>query len=223
MNEQTKEFNARLGQACVALGVSINAVQREKLLNYISQLQRWNKTYNLTAVRDPEQMLIQHIFDSLSVVNPIADELKAKNNESTKIMDVGSGAGLPGVVLAIANPAWEVVCVDAVEKKMAFVRQMSAVLELPNLKATHHRVETISPYEADIVISRAFASLIDFVSLAGRHVSTSGRMLAMKGRQPEEEIVELKEKSAWSVDQVKPLLVPELEAQRCLVYLSHQG
>lgn len=223
MNDKSQEFIVRLQKACNALDVSLDAVQQEKLLKYISQLQRWNKTYNLTAVRDPEQMLIQHIFDSLSVVKPITDKFINGSKANAKIMDVGSGAGLPGVVLAIANPEWEVVCVDAVEKKMAFVQQMSAVLELPNLQATHHRVETIPPFNADIVISRAFASLVDFVSLAGRHVSNDGCMLAMKGRQPEEEIIELKDQSAWSVTEIKPLLVPELDAQRCLVYLSHQG
>ncbi len=117
MSDKSIEFSARLNGACTSLGLTPDMVQHEKLLKYISQLQRWNKTYNLTAVRDPEQMLVQHIFDSLSVVLPIQQELAEKNKSSARIMDVGSGAGLPGVVLAIVNPEWEVVCVDAVEKK----------------------------------------------------------------------------------------------------------
>src|SRR5690606_27006188 len=209
--------------AAASLNVNLNEIQREKILRYITQLQRWNKTYNLTAVRDPEQMLIQHVFDSLSVVSPIDKLVSAKKTNDVKIMDVGSGGGLPGVILAIAKPEWVITCVDAVEKKMAFVRQMSAVLELANLQATHQRVETIAPYQADIVISRAFASLVDFVSLASRHVGVGGAMLAMKGREPDDEIAELSKLGGWTVEKIEPLFVPELDAQRCLVYLSQQG
>ena len=223
MNKQHLDFSERLTKASEALGIELDGQQSEKILKYISQLQRWNKTYNLTALRDPEQMLIQHVFDSLSVVPFVHDELGRQAKAQAKIMDVGSGAGLPGVILAIANPNWDITCVDAVEKKMAFVRQISAVLELPNLKATHHRVESLPPYDADIVISRAFASLYDFVSLASLHVSSGGRILAMKGRPPESEITELTEQTVWSVDHIEPLAVPELDAQRCLVYLSQQG
>lgn len=223
MTNLQNDFETRLINAAVSLNVNLNEKQREKILRYINQLQRWNKTYNLTAVRDPEQMLIQHVFDSLSVVPPIDELVGTKKTNSVKIMDVGSGGGLPGVILAIAKPEWDITCVDAVEKKMAFVRQMSAVLELPNLQATHQRVETIEPYQADIVISRAFASLVDFVSLASRHVGDEGLMLAMKGREPDDEIAELEKLGGWKVEQIKPLSVPELDAQRCLVYLSQQG
>src|SRR5690606_18650826 len=128
-------------------------------------------TYNLTALRDPEQMLIQHVFDSLAVLPHVIDILYKNTVENALIVDVGSGAGLPGVIMAIMQPGWSVHCIDAVEKKMAFVRQMSGALHLPNLQAVHQRVETIAPYQADVVVSRAFASLSDFASLAGRHVA----------------------------------------------------
>jgi len=223
MTNLQNDFETRLNNAAASLKVDLSGKQREQILRYINQLQRWNKTYNLTAVRDPEQMLIQHVFDSLSVVSPIDELVSAKKTNDVKIMDVGSGGGLPGVILAIAKPDWDITCVDAVEKKMAFVRQMSAVLELPNLHATHQRVETIPPYQADIVISRAFASLVDFVSLASRHVGVDGLMLAMKGREPDDEVADLAKLGGWEVEQIKPLFVPELDAQRCLVYLSQQG
>lgn len=217
------DFSQRLLSACNALGVALSEVQQEKLLRYIAQLQRWNKTYNLTALRDPEQMLIQHIFDSLSVVPALTRYMEQQKKESLRIVDVGAGAGLPGVVLAVASSTWNITCVDAVEKKMAFVRQMSAVLELPNLTATHRRVEVGDCYEADVVISRAFASLTDFVTLAGRHVSAQGCIMAMKGKQPEEEINQLEQETDWVVETIEALDVPELDAQRCLVYLKRKG
>src|SRR5690606_26429913 len=127
-----EQFRERLCLAAQALGIEIDVSQVDALLAYLAQLQRWNRTYNLTALRNPEQMLIQHVFDSLSVVGPIAHVLDKNTVQGRTIVDVGSGAGLPGVVLAIMQPRWQVHCRDAVEKKMAFVRQMSGGLRLPN-------------------------------------------------------------------------------------------
>ncbi|RTZ43422.1 16S rRNA (guanine(527)-N(7))-methyltransferase RsmG [Candidimonas sp. SYP-B2681] len=222
MAEQT-EYRQRLDAAALALNVNLEPAQADALLSYIGQLQRWNRTYNLTALREPEQMLVQHLFDSLSVVKPIVTELYKTTATSRRIVDVGSGAGLPGVVLAIMQPEWEVFCVDAVEKKMAFVRQMASVLRLPNLHAIHARVETLPPFNADIVVSRAFASLIDFARLAGLHVAENGHLLAMKGREPQDEIDTLEQQTDWRQSHLQTLLVPELNAQRCLVWLSRQG
>ncbi|HWK71862.1 MAG TPA: 16S rRNA (guanine(527)-N(7))-methyltransferase RsmG [Burkholderiaceae bacterium] len=205
------------------LGLDMASGQRDSLLAYLDQLQRWNRTYNLTALRDPEQMLIQHVFDSLAVLPHVVDILYKNTVENALIVDVGSGAGLPGVVMAIMQPGWSLRCVDAVEKKMAFVRQVSGALRLPNLQAVHQRVETIAPYQADVVVSRAFASLSDFASLAGRHVAPKGHLLAMKGRQPSEEIDALQRQTDWRVSHIQPLSVPELNAQRCLVWMTHQG
>lgn len=215
----TDGFKQRLKIAAQALGLSFESEQIEKLLTYLKQMQRWNKTYNLTALRDPELMLVQHVFDSLSVVAPIQKIAEIKKTSDLKIVDVGSGGGLPGVILATKCSTWNVHCVDAVEKKMAFVRQMSAVLKLPNLHAHHLRIEQADSFQADIVISRAFASLVDFVKLSEKHVSPTGMMLAMKAKKPINEIAELEEQTDWKVKHIQELNVPELNAERCLVYL----
>ena len=209
-------FDSRLAQACRQLELQTSEAQRDKLLRYVEQMQRWNRTYNLTAVRDCGQMLVQHVFDSLAVVQPIEAQAAAR---PLRVMDVGSGAGLPGVVLAILHDQWQVQCVDAVDKKMAFVRQMSGVLDLPNLQASHARVETLPQAGCDIVVSRAFASLPDFANLAGSHLSQEGVLLAMKGRIPEDEIAALKAQGAWQVERIETLQVPELDAQRCLIWM----
>lgn len=215
-------FKERLDAAANDLGVSVTMEQSEALLTYLAQLQRWNRTYNLTALRDPEQMLVQHIFDSLSLI-PSVIQAAADADTPLRIVDVGSGAGLPGIVLAIMNPCWQVYCVDAVEKKMAFVRQVGSVLGLKNLHAVHGRIEKLPAYQADIVTSRAFSSMLDFVTLAGRHAAPDGVMLAMKGRRPEEEILALAQQDEWIVESIDALCVPQLDAQRCLVRLVRRG
>ncbi|MEO6984680.1 MAG: 16S rRNA (guanine(527)-N(7))-methyltransferase RsmG [Paralcaligenes sp.] len=202
------------------MGQELEAAQLQTLLDYMAQMQRWNKTYNLTALRESEQILVQHLFDSLSVLGPIRAALGARARSDALIVDVGSGAGLPGVVLAIACPRWQVHCVDAVEKKTAFVRQMSGALSLPNLHATHGRVEKLDPMHADIVVSRAFASLGDFAKLAGMHAADGASLLAMKGHEPHDEMQALVHNTDWRVARVEPLAVPELNAQRCLVWLT---
>ena len=207
-----QSFEARIVAACDALKLTLQPEQIDQLLLYLEQMHRWNRVYNLTAIRDPEQMLTQHIFDSLAVIPVIYSALDKKPVDKATIVDVGSGAGLPGVVLAIVAP-WDVHCVDSVQKKMAFVQQM----------AHHARIERLDPVNADIVISRAFSSLADFTALAGRHLSADGCMLAMKGRLPDDEIAVLKAAQEWNVDSVETLSVPELDAQRCALRLSRQG
>ncbi len=216
MNSLPEDIAAsqRLEQACQALQLSASPDQQEKLLRYMAQMQRWNRTYNLTAIRDPEQMLIQHLFDSLSVVEPLAQSLQGR---PAKIYDVGSGGGLPGVVLAIMQPDWDITCVDAVEKKTAFVQQMAGALMLPNLHAMHARIERVAPADCDVVISRAFASLQDFAHWAGRHVRPDGTLVAMKGKVPGDEIEALP--AAWQVERIQSLHVPELDAERCLIWM----
>ncbi|TAL87375.1 MAG: 16S rRNA (guanine(527)-N(7))-methyltransferase RsmG [Candidimonas sp.] len=210
----------RLDEAARAMGQALDAAQLQALLDYMAQMQRWNKAYNLTALRSDEQILVQHLFDSLSVVGPIRAALGARGAADALIVDVGSGAGLPGVVLAIACPRWQVHCIDAVEKKTAFVRQVSGMLRLPNLHAAHARVEKLEPIQADIVVSRAFASLADFAVLAGRHAADGASLLAMKGHDPQDEQQALAQSTDWRVARVEPLTVPELNAQRCLVWLT---
>jgi len=220
MNMSQYRFDERLRAASAMLGLSLDDARRARLLNFLAQMQRWNKTYNLTALRDPEQMLIQHVFDSLSVVTPFARALTAV--AQPLIVDVGSGGGLPGVVLAVARPDWQVCCVDAVEKKTAFIRQMAGVLGLSNLSARHARIETLAPMTADLIVSRAFASLVDFVALAGRHAAVDGSLAAMKGRDPQDEIQALHAEGVWQARDVQTLIVPELSAQRCLVWMRRQ-
>lgn len=210
-------FAAQLEADCAALRLPLDYARIDLLLNYLAQMLRWNRTYNLTAIRAPEQMLLHHITDSLSVVPELAQRLAG---QSARILDVGSGGGLPGVVLAVCYPEWQVCCVDAVEKKTAFIKHVAGVLQLDNLDAVHARVEALEPAECDIVISRAFASLQDFAALAGRHVKPGGRLVAMKGHPPEDEMQSLKDQGVWQVEGVTTLYVPRLSARRCLVWMD---
>ena len=213
----------RLTRALDSLRLAAQPAQQAALLEYLSQLLRWNKTYNLTAIRDPDQALVQHIFDSLALVPSMSRALALHPSEAPSIVDVGSGGGLPGVILAIMLPHVKVTCVDAVEKKAMFVRQMAGVLALPNLSAQHARIETIEPFQSSIVTSRAFASLQDFAQLSGQHVREGGYLLAMKGREPTEELTALHAHTAWAAQTIEPLTVPELEGQRCLVWMQRKG
>jgi 16S rRNA (guanine527-N7)-methyltransferase len=215
--------NERLTRALDVLCLTVSLTQQTALLEYISQLLRWNKTYNLTAIRDPGQALVHHIFDSLSLVAPISRALELNATEVPSVVDVGSGGGLPGVILAIMLPHVRVTCVDAVEKKTMFVRQMAGVLALPNLTAQHARIEALKPLQATLVTSRAFASLEDFAQLAGPHVREGGHLVAMKGREPTEELIALQAHTTWSAQAIEPLTVPELEGQRCLVWMQRKG
>ena len=200
-----------------ALMLDASEEQQDALLAYLSLLQRWNATYNLTAVRDPAQMLVQHIADCLAVIDPFRREC---GSGALRLLDVGSGGGLPGVVLAILNPAVEVTCVDTVGKKAAFVRQVSAELKLRNLRAEHARVEQMTTASYDVITSRAFASLADFVRLTRELLAINGTWLAMKGKAPTEEIAQLP--PDISVFHVEQLTVPGLDAERCIVWLRPQ-
>lgn len=198
------------------LGLDLSQSQAEMLCRYIELMLRWNKTYNLTAIRDPQKMLVQHLYDSLSVVAPLVRYAGAK---PLSIMDVGSGGGLPGVVLAIVRPDWTVLCVDAVEKKTAFIRQVAGTLKLENLSSRHARIESLPAQQCDVVISRAFASLVDFTSWSGHHVREGGYMIAMKGKVPDDEINALDTVGDWKLERIETLRVPELEGERCLLWL----
>lgn len=192
--------------------------QIDQLLAYVAMLGQWGKTYNLTAVRDPVEMLSLHLLDSLVVRAPLWRHLQ--QGQPAALLDVGSGGGLPGVVLAITMPQLEVVCVDAVAKKAAFVRQVAAELRLSNLKAEHSRVEDLKPKPWQVITSRAFASLHDFVVLTQDLLAPQGVWMAMKGKHPGDEITALPE--GVSVFHVEQLQVPGLEAERCLVWMRPQ-
>ncbi len=224
MSKESKDetFLVRLERVVTKYGLDITTAQKKSLLNYLEQLNKWNKTYNLTAIRDQEKALVQHLFDSLSIVKPIQLKLQAKGITHPLILDVGSGGGLPGVILAIALPDASIKCVDAVEKKIAFIQHVAGVLQLKNLKAVHMRIEEFADQEMDIVTSRAFASLKDFATLSGKHVSITGELVAMKGKHPMDEISALQD-TEWVVRNIETLTVPELDAERCLVWMQRKG
>lgn len=207
------ELEAALRQGLLGLGLQLSEEQIGQLLAYLALIQRWNKVYNLTAVRDAREMVTQHLLDSLSVVPPLRRQLAGRG---ARLLDVGSGAGLPGVVLAICCPELKVDCVDAVAKKAAFLQQAALQLRLPNLTGLHARVETL-PGAYDVVCSRAFASLADFVALTADVLAPAGIWLAMKGRRPDEEMQALP--SVASVFHVEQLQVPGLQAERCIVWM----
>lgn len=209
-------LSSAIEQMAAQLGVGISAAQVDALGKFVALLQRWNATYNLTAVRDPAQMLTQHLADCLAVVPPLQRQLGAE--ATARLLDVGSGGGLPGAVLAIVQPNWAVTCVDTVGKKAAFVRQVAMELRLPNLTAEHARVERLTnlpPF--DVITSRAFASLVDFTSLTRHALAPAGIWLAMKGKLPQAEIDALP--AGVSVVRTEPLAVPGLGAERCLVWM----
>ncbi len=187
----------------------------DQLLAYLDLLQRWNATYNLTAVRDPERMLTQHVADCMAVVSPLRRHFGSA--PSRRLLDVGSGGGLPGVVIAILNPEIDVTCVDTVGKKAAFLQQVAASLPLRNLHSQHARVEQMKTAPFDVVTSRAFASLADFVDLTGQHLAMGGVWLAMKGKDPADELAALP--IGIDVFHVEQLDVPGLDAERCLVWM----
>ncbi len=196
------------------LGVTISEAQVERLADYVALLAKWNAVYNLTAIRDPRQMLVQHILDSLSIVPHLA----ARDGKS--ILDVGSGGGLPGIVLAIVLPERSVTLNDIVQKKTAFQAQAKAELRLENLSVVTGRVENLRPGidvpgKFDAIVSRAFAELADFVTLARHLVSERGSIWAMKGVRPDAEIQRLP--AGARVAQVIRLTVPLLDAERHLV------
>ena len=201
-----------ISRLCAAQGLTATEVQANRLACYFDLLQRWNATYNLTAVRDAEAMRTQHLADCLAVIAPLQ-----RHAAAGRLLDVGSGGGLPGVIIATLLPAWDVTCVDAVGKKMAFVRQVAGALPLPNLHADHGRIEALKAPPFDVVTSRAFASLADFAALTRRHLAPGGVWMAMKGRVPDDEITALP--SDVEVFHVEHLDVPGLDAHRCLVWM----
>ena len=200
------------------LGLNLDDAQLGKLLEYQALIGKWNRVYNLTAVRDAQDMLHQHLLDSLAAVPALKRHLATlPPGLKPRLLDVGSGAGLPGVVLAICLPGLEVSCVDTVGKKAAFIQQAALSLALSNLKAIHARVETLVSADWDVVCSRAFASLVDFTHWSAAALKPDGVWLAMKGKQPADELAALP--SGVQVFHVEQLQVPGLGAERCIVWM----
>ena len=214
-NEQTLRAGLR------ALSLELTDAQIRSLLDYQDLIGKWTKVYNLTAVRDPAEMLTHHLLDSLAAVLPLqkyllSSGLQDKMLAHPKLLDVGSGAGLPGVVFAICFPTLSVTCVDTVGKKAAFIKQAALSLGLTNLTGLHARVETIAdPF--DVICSRAFASLLDFTAWSAKALSPDGVWMALKGKHPFDELAKLP--AGVSVFHVEQLVVPGLDADRCVVWL----
>lgn len=207
-------LEAGLRSGVDALGLALSDAQIKHLLDYAALIQKWNKVYNLTALRDPADMLTHHLLDSLTAISPL---IRHTQGQSTKVLDVGSGGGLPGVVLAICLPELQVTCVDTVAKKAAFVQQVAASLKLSNLRGLHARVETLTdPYQ--VICSRAFASLPDFVNWSRSALAEGGVWMAMKGKHPQGEIDALP--ADVKVFHVEPLTVPGLDVERCMVWMG---
>lgn len=212
------ELTAVLAEGVRALQLDLDDAQLGRLMDYLSLLSKWNAVYNLTAVRNPSQMVVQHLLDSLAVV-PAFDG-------AVNILDVGAGGGLPGMVLAIARPDMQVSMIDTVHKKTAFLTQAKAELGLANVTVHTARVEQLQlgmhvqqPF--DVITSRAFAELKDFVNWSQHLLQQGGRFIALKGIMPQDEIARLP--AGWKVTQVQPLKVPSLDAERHLVFIEREG
>jgi 16S rRNA (guanine527-N7)-methyltransferase len=200
------------------LELSLDDAQIGQLLSYLDLIQKWTKVYNLTAVRDPAEMLTHHLLDSLAVIAPLRHQLAAMGlaEQPARLLDVGSGAGLPGAVIAVCCPDITVHCVDTVGKKAAFIQQVAVSLRLPNLRGIHARVENLTD-RYDVVSSRAFASLVDFVTWSGAALAEQGVWMGMKGRHPADEMAALP--VSVKVFHVEQLDVPGLGAERCIVWM----
>ncbi len=202
------------------LKLDLDERQVELLLDYLGLLQKWNKVYNLTAVRDPGEMMTHHLLDTLAAIGPLQRQTQGRE---LHLLDVGSGGGLPGVVIAIVCPQIQVTCVDTVAKKAAFIQQAAATLKLPNLRGLHARVESLNALSGqgyDVVCSRAFASLVDFVNWSRSAINADGVWMAMKGKHPGDELAALNtQAAAVDVFHVEQLHVPGLEAERCIVWM----
>jgi 16S rRNA (guanine527-N7)-methyltransferase len=203
-------------QSCLELSESV----LDQLLAYLVLLQRWNRVYNLTAVRNIDDMLALHLLDCLAALPAVQRHAGTRN---LNVLDVGSGGGLPGAIWAICQPNWSVTCIDAVAKKASFLRQVSAEIPLPNLTAVHARVEAMpgAPNRFDLVTSRAFSSLADLVTLTDSQLSLDGVWLALKGKTPADELAALP--SGVAMFHVEPLRVPGLDAERCLVWMRRRA
>ena len=200
--------------------LNINAAQQEQLISYLTLMAKWNPVYNLTAIRDTEKMVSHHLLDSL-VIKPHLHNWLGEN-PTPHILDVGTGGGLPGVVLAIMHPEWNITLIDPVHKKTAFLQQVKGQLALTNLSVITGKVEDLPPTQRyDIVTSRAFASVIDFVTWSENVLADHGFFAAMKGIFPIEEMDELNAvfSGKWLTTSVE-LHVPQLDAQRHLIQLK---
>ena len=202
---------AVLADGIDVLALDLDAAQQARLLDYLALLLKWNAVYNLTSVRDPLQMVTHHLLDSLAAVSSFA--------QATNVLDVGAGGGLPGIVLALARPAMQVALIDTVHKKTAFLKQVKAELELNNVTVYTDKVQQLRvPQLFDVITSRAFADLSDFVAWSNHLLADGGQFIALKGVAPPDERERLP--APWKVSRVQALQVPGLDAERHLVFIE---
>jgi 16S rRNA (guanine527-N7)-methyltransferase len=200
-----------LAEGLKEMNIALSDAQQGQLMDYLALLAKWNSVYNLTSLRDPLQMVTHHLLDSLAAVPAFEG--------AVNVLDVGAGGGLPGIVLAIARPGMKVSLVDTVHKKTAFLTQVKAELGLANVTVYTARVEQLqAPQKFDVITSRAFADLSDFVNWSGHLLAEGGRFIALKGVAPEDEQQRLP--GEWKVSGLKPLQVPRLGAERHLVFIE---
>ena len=205
---------ARIQAGARAIPIALDDDQLDRLVAYLRLIERWNATYNLTSVRAPEEMATHHIVDCLAAAAAL--NRRRIDAPTGRLLDVGSGGGLPGLVFAIAWLETEVACVDSVGKKAAFLTHAAGVLDLRNATAIHGRVETLTSKAFDVIASRAFAALRVLVGSTRHLLADNGEWLAMKGKTPQAEVDALTGVRA----DVEPLVVPDLSAERCIVWMS---
>jgi 16S rRNA (guanine527-N7)-methyltransferase len=214
MNNNTYQQILQAGMLQMQIDATEEAQQ--KLISFVDLLAKWSKVYNLTTVREPEHIVTQHILDSLSLLPYL---------QNTKIvLDVGTGAGLPGIPLAIMRPDISFKLLDSQRKKINFVQHVITSLQLSNVTALHERVETLpADLEVDMIVSRAFSSLKDFVSSIATVVRIDSKIIAMKGRIEQAEVESLQLSSGFKLERIETLSVPGLNAERCLVFITCKG
>ena len=205
-----EKLTAVLNDGIDAMDLPLWAAQREQLMDYLALMAKWNGVYNLTSLRDPMQMVTHHLLDSLAAVSAFEG---AKN-----VLDVGAGGGLPGIVLAIARPDMQVSLIDTVHKKTAFLTQVKAERGLKNVTVYTMKVQDLKAGPFDVITSRAFADLSDFVNWSGHLLEEGGRFIALKGTAPADEQERLP--GEWKVRELRPIKVPKVEAERHLVFIE---
>ncbi|HBI67744.1 MAG TPA: 16S rRNA (guanine(527)-N(7))-methyltransferase RsmG [Massilia sp.] len=205
-----EKLTAVLNDGIDAMDLPLWAAQREQLMDYLALMAKWNGVYNLTSLRDPMQMVTHHLLDSLAAVSAFEG---AKN-----VLDVGAGGGLPGIVLAIARPDMQVSLIDTVHKKTAFLTQVKGELGLKNVTVYTMKVQDLKAGPFDVITSRAFADLSDFVNWSGHLLEEGGRFIALKGTAPADEQERLP--GEWKVRELRPIKVPKVEAERHLVFIE---
>ncbi len=204
-------LTALLTEGVKSLALSLSSEQIDKMIAYLALLSKWNSVYNLTSVRDPKDMVRQHLLDSLSAAHAFRD--------ARHVLDVGSGGGLPGMILAITYPQIRISMIDTVNKKTAFLTQAKTELGLSNVTVHTGRVEALEVAQKfDVITSRAFSELSNFVNWSAHLLADDGQFMAMKGVTPDQEIQRLPE--GWAVTAVEPLAVPGLDVERHLIYIK---